>query len=456
MPARRRGRIREPPAEPEPEPVIVFEGRGYWRGRITELEFGVDPEGMITRVAKNVRGSPRRNLGDRVVLPSGIDLHAHFRDPGPPESGENLDFGTVSAALGGISAAVDMPNTIPPTTSVERVVDKISRIRTRAHVDILPYAAVTAGASLRRLGLVAAGFKLFLAPTTGEIKVPEPAEVPRLLAEIESTGLPVHVHAEDPAKFNPRETPTETDAWDRSRPEAAELSAIEQLREHPPGLRLHIAHVTTVASAQRAREIGAGTEATPHHLLLSSSLFGTAFQKVNPPLRTESTRAALFQRFKEGGIPMLASDHAPHPISRKEAPFAEAPSGVPGIETMVPLMLELVRRTELPLPVLVRAVARNPAYHLGLPRGRLEKGCEANFFTVDFRTSRILQARSLTTRCGWTPFEGRAAIFPVDHYLRGSRIVEDGEFVGGPRGKAIRATPLVPATPKGPTLPAPT
>lgn len=427
---------------------MVFEGRGYWRGKITDLEFGIDAEGIITRVGKSVRGSPRKNLGDLLVLPSGIDLHAHFRDPGPTDSVENFDSGTVSAALGGISAAVDMPNTVPPTTTADRVVDKIARIRARAHIDILPYAALTGASSVRRLGHVAAGFKLFLAPTTGDLKVPETSEIPTLLEEVRATGLPLHVHAEDPAKFNPRESPTETDAWDRLRPAAAELAAIERLSSPPPGLRIHIAHVTTAAAADRARELGAGSEATPHHLLLSSSVFGTAFQKVNPPLRAESVRKELWERFRTGRIPMLASDHAPHSISLKEEPFAEAPSGVPGIETMMPLMLELVRRGDLPLQVLIRAIARHPALHLGLPRGALEPGCEANFLTLDFRAPRALRARNLSARCGWTPFEGRSAIFPVDHYVRGNRIVEDGEFVGSGHGRALRATPLPPPLPK--------
>lgn len=451
MPARPRGRIRERVPRPSSSPEVVFEGRGYWRGKISALEIGVDEEGIITQVGRNVRGGRRVDLGERLMLPSALDLHVHFRDPGPPGSPESFASGTKSAALGGISAVVDMPNTVPPTTTPERVIDKIARIQAHAQIDVIPFAALRPDTNVARLARVASGFKLYLAPTTGDLGVDTGTDVGELLREAAATGLPVHVHAEDPRKFNPRDQPRETDAWDRSRPEIAEISALEKLRDHPAGMRLHVAHVTSAEAARLARELGASSEATPHHLLLSTSLFGNSFQKVNPPLRAESTRKALWETFRDGLVPMVASDHAPHSLSLKEAPFPEAPSGMPGVETLFPLLLETVRRGDLELSRLIHAACRNPALHLDLPRGRLEKGCEANFLAVDFRVRRKIRAKDLSTLCGWTPFEGREAVFPLEHYLLGKRIVDDGEFVGGVRGRSLRVAPLLPK--KSPHLP---
>jgi dihydroorotase len=218
----------------------------------------------------------------------------------------------------------------------------------------------------------------------------------------------------------------------------SEMSAIEKLADHPTELKLHIAHATSVDALHRAIEIGACVEATPHHLFLSASTFGGSLNKVNPPLRPESVRKALWEEFKKGSIPVLASDHAPHSLSKKSLPFSESPSGVPGIETMIPLMLERVRLQDLSVSTFVNVTARHPALFLGLNRGRLEKGCEANFIVVDFRKRKRIRTSELHAPCGWTPFEGWDAIFPEEHYLRGNRMVEGGEFVGGSKGMVVR------------------
>jgi dihydroorotase len=451
MPARARGTLRRKAAKGEetqrgktatpPAPAVVYEGRIYHRGKIVSAEIGTDDDGIIMAVAKVLRGGERRNFGEAVLLPSAIDLHTHFRDPGPPGEVENIDSGTTQAALGGVGTVVDMPNTQPPTTTLERLMDKIDRIRARACVDVLPYAALLPGTNVEALGKVASGFKLYLAQTTGDLAIPPDTNIVELLSKASRTGLPIHVHAEDPLKFPSGSTPSDTDGWDRSRPMDSEISAIEKLALHPPEARLLVAHATSAEALHKALAVGACVEATPHHLLLSASTFGGPLNKVNPPLRPESVRKALWEEFKKGSVPVLASDHAPHSLSRKSLPFSEAPSGMPGVETMIPLMLERVRSQDLPLSTFVNVSSRHAALFLGLHRGRLEKGCEANFIAVDFRKRKRIRASELHAPCGWTPFEGWEAIFPEEHYLRGTRIVEGGEFVGGSKGQVVRPLP---------------
>ena len=432
------GRLRGSNRKKGGTPAMVYEGRLYRRGGIITAEMGVDEEGWIVTIGKSVRGEKRRSFGEAVLLPSSIDLHVHFRNPGSPEEVESLSSGSLQAALGGVGAVVDMPNTDPPVTTVERVEEKISRIRSQSSIDVLPYAGLIAGANVAALAKVAAGFKLCLAPTTGNLALREEEDPVPFLRAASKSGLPLHVHAEDPRLFRRAVPARNTKDWNDTRPVESELSAIASLSDHPPGLRLHVAHATSVEAVRRALALGASTEATPHHLLLSASTFGGTFEKVNPPLRPESVRKALWKEFRAGRIPMLSSDHAPHSLARKSRPFAEAPSGLPGVETMVPLMLDRVRRGALPLSVLVRASSQRPALFLGLPRGGLEVGREADFLVVNFRSRRKIEGRFLHGPCGWTPFEGHEGIFQLEHYLQGERIVEGGEFVGGRRGRAIR------------------
>ena len=448
MPARPRGRIGSPPPVEEPPVERIYAGRIFRRGRITPAEIGVDGNGIIRRVAKDLRGAPRQDFGEGILLPSGVDLHVHFRDPSPPGAVEDLSSGTVQAALGGIAAVVDMPNTDPPITTLARLEEKIARIPARAFVDVLPYAAVTTRERIPLLAPRAAGFKLYMSPTTGDIPPPAGEEIPGLLTEIAGTGLPLHVHAEDPSSFAQGKAPREPREWDLARPPESEESALRGILKGPDHLRLHVAHVTTTKAAQMVREWGGSFEATPHHLLLSTSRIRNAMGKVNPPLRTEERRRELWEEFRAGKIPVLASDHAPHPLGEKEKRFDLAPAGVPGVETMLPLLLERVRAGEIELGTLWRAASRRPGLFLGLPWGRIAPGYEANLLVVDFRQRRRISARSLHAPCGWTPYEGWEGIFPVEHHLRGERIVEDGEFVGRRRGRVRR--PFEPETPRLP------
>ena len=159
---------------------------------------------------------------------------------------------------------------------------------------------------------------------------------------------------------------------------------------------------------------------------------------MNPPLRTEGERRELWEAFCRGEVPILASDHAPHPRDAKELPFERAPSGVPGVETMLPLLLARVRSGELELATLVSAACDRPARWLGQPQGRIAVGHRANLIVVDFKLRSKVEGKRLHSPCGWTPFEGWEGIRPREHYRDGERIVEDGEFVGRPTGRVVR------------------
>ncbi|MCI4318079.1 MAG: dihydroorotase, partial [Thermoplasmata archaeon] len=267
---------------------------------------------------------------------------------------------------------------------------------------------------------------------------PGPIGLPPLLRAVADTRLGLSVHAEDPKMFG-RQPAVDPAGWNAARPPSAELLSVRSLIDAAPDdLRLHVAHVTTVNAAQLLREKGFSFESTPHHLLLSEKTGRGTWGKVNPPLRSAKDRAALFDEFVSGRVPCLASDHAPHSVQEKEKSFPLAPSGVPGVETMLPLFLSHVREGRVPLPTLLQAACDRPARWLGMPHGRIAIGHRAHLIAVDFRQRSRIAAERLASPCGWTPFEGKPAIFPTHHFRHGRLIVEDGQFVGLQDGRVVR------------------
>lgn len=427
----------EADASPE-EPEWILAGRAWLQGRLQPAEVAIGADGRILSVGRIRTGAPRRDVGEAVILPGATDLHVHLREPGGPDEVESIATGTQAAALGGVTLVGDMPNNSTAVTDADLLLEKARRVPGRAAVDVLLYASPTRADALDRLARTAGAFKVYLSPTTGIREVPDPKETAELLHRLAGLDLPVTVHAEDPAEFRPEvvaQTPVD---WDQARPSSAESRAVERLLPAPSRLRLHVAHVTTVDIARRLRAGRVSFEATPHHLLLSNrSGIGPRF-KVNPPLRSEPERLALWEAFRRGEIPCLASDHAPHSTESKDLPFDQAPSGMPGVETMLPLLLARVRSGELDLGTLLAAACDRPARWLGQPLGRIAPGHRANLLVVDFKARRPLSARTLHAPCGWTAFEGWEAVLPREHYRDGVRIVSEGEYVGRPAGVVVR------------------
>ena len=420
-------------------PELILAGRAFVSGRLRSVEIAIGADGRIQSIGKVRSGAPRRDVGDAVILPAAIDPHVHFREPGGPAVAESNPAGTIEAALGGVTLVGDMPNTDPPDEDAEAVESKARRVRGRAAVDVLIFATTNRPAALDRLARSAGGYRHTLSPTTGISEVPRLGEIPALLERLAGLGLPVTVHAEDPTQFVPGVPPQDPIGWNTHRPVAAEDSALARLLPGPANLRLNVAHVTTGGAVARLRAAGVSFEATPHHLLLSERSGRDARFKVNPPLRPEEERQRLWEAFGRGEVPLLASDHAPHPREAKEGlPFEKAPSGMPGVETMLPLFLAQTRAGNLDLGTLLAAACDRPARWFGQPLGRIAPGHRANLLVVDFRARSRVDAHRLHAPCGWTAFEGREAIFPREHYRDGERIVEDGEYVGRPAGNVVR------------------
>ena len=404
---------------------------------IAAVESGLDPEGDEEVVdAEGLH-----------LLPGAVDAHVHFRVPGYPHK-EDWTTGSRSAAAGGVTTVVDQPNTDPPTTTGAAFDEK-----TEFAADSLVDYGVNGGVtpewdpdSLFDRPLFALG-EVFLADSTGDMGI-EADLFADAVALAGAEGVTVTVHAEDADRFDTsaRER-DDVDAWSAYRTPEAEAAAVERALDvgSDAAADVHIAHTSTPEGVDAASAGGATCEVTPHHLFLSRDdldELGT-FGRMNPPLRDESRREALFERVRDDTVDIVATDHAPHTREEKDADVWSAPSGVPGVETMLPLLLNEVREGRLEPERVRDLTAANPADVFDLPRkGRVEPGRDADLVLVDLDESRAIRGADLHSKCGWTPFEGRDGVFPSLTLGRGRVAYDargDAEAFGDPVGRNVRS-----------------
>ena len=415
--------------------MLVVEGRAVRHGRIEPAAIGIE-DGTIVAIRKQLRGDPVYRYADALILPGGVDVHVHFREPGLTHKDDFLS-GTESAAIGGVTTVVDMPNTKPSVTDGAALREKIRLLSGSANIDFGLYGGPATAAGVPEMKRATA-FKVYLAESGNAVPVGTDADLAGILRAVGESGSFLAAHCEDPERFAAGVAKSLSDHH-RSRPPEAEVAAIERVARLRGNARVHIAHVTTAEGA-RSRPAGATCETTPHHLLLSTtSNLGTR-GKVNPPLRPDATRDALWREVLEGGIDMFASDHAPHTLEEKSARFEDAPAGVPGVATTFPVLFRYVRRQILPLERFVSMFSENPAKLLRANKGEIAVGRDADLLVVDPRRIEKVTARRCRYKCEWTPFEGAEATFPTATFVRGELVAQEGELVTERIGRMITPT----------------
>ncbi|AKH96770.1 dihydroorotase [Halanaeroarchaeum sulfurireducens] len=416
-------------------------------GRVRDVRIGDD--GHIDAVGTDLAGETLRDATGKRLLPGMIDAHVHFRQPGYGHK-ETWASGSRSAAAGGVTTVVDQPNTDPPTVDGAAFDEKATLARDSL-VDFGINGGVTGDWDPEALfdrPLFALG-EVFLADSTGDMGI-DPELFERAVRRATEEEVVVTVHAEDASYFD--ESARERDdpeAWSAYRTAKAEAVAVAQAVEvgEDVGASIHIAHASTPEGIDQANAAGATTEVSPHHLFLSREDqpdLGT-FGRMNPPLRSEERRLAVFDRVADGTVDIVATDHAPHTREEKDAGIWDAPSGVPGVETALPLLLAEAERGRLSYERVRDLTAANVADIFSLPRkGRIEAGRDADLVLVDPSAEREIRASDLHTNCDWTPFEGMTGIFPELSMVRGSVVWESddpergvGRFFGE-QGKNVR------------------
>jgi dihydroorotase len=384
------------------------------------------------------------------ILPGVIDTQVHFREPGATHK-EDLETGARAAVLGGVTAVFEMPNTDPPTTDAAALADKVKRARGRMHCDFAFFVGATHDnvaelAALERLP-GAAGIKVFMGSSTGKLLVGDDAGLRAVLAAIRRRAA---FHAEDEPRLEARKKlrvagdPASHPLW---RDETAALVATTRLvtAARALGKRVHVLHVSTAEEMEflAAHKDVASVEVTPQHLTLAApdcyAKLGTRAQ-MNPPLREPRHRAALWRAVADGVADILGSDHAPHTAEEKAKPYPESPSGMPGVQTLVPIMLDHVHAGRLSLERFVDMTSAGPQRLFGIAnKGRIAVGYDADFTIVDIKRRATITNRWIASRCGWTPYDGiEVTGWPVGTFVRGRRVMWEGELVAPGGGEAVQ------------------
>ena len=384
------------------------------------------------------------------VLPGVIDTQVHFREPGM-EHKEDMESGTRAAVLGGVTAVLEMPNTRPATVDEDAFRDKLRRARGRAWCDYGFFVGATAdnAAALERLETMpgCSGVKLFMGSSTGDLLVPGDDAIKRVL---ESGRRPIAVHAEDEARLQERRSIAESSGDVHRHPEwRDEMTAFLATRRllsltRLMGRRVHLLHVSTAEEIDLLvgnKDI-ATIEVTPQHLTLSApecyDRLSTLAQ-MNPPIREPRHRERLWSAVRDGVVDVIGSDHAPHTLDEKAQKYPESPSGMPGVQTLLPLMLDHVNAGRLSLHNLIDLVCAGPARLYGLARkGRIAVGHDGDFSIVDLAKKQVISNDWIASKCGWTPFDGLEVTgWPVATVIRGRVVMMENEPIDKPRGARL-------------------
>jgi len=393
--------------------LILRNARAYIGGELIDVDIKID-DGKIVEIKKDLqRGADSLlDLKGLLLLPGAIDVHVHMRD-GREAYKEDWFTGTSAAAAGGVTTVVDQPNTDPPITSSLNLKNRIKQASSNAVVDFLINAGVDEPTKIEEL--YNAGARIF-----GEIFQYrlEPGTLKLILDKIRDLGAIATIHAE-------KKSCVEKDPL---RSSVCEIEGIKDVLFIGGRGMMHFCHVSTCQGVDLIKSEGSGAtlEVTPHHLFLCDKdhdlLEGYGW--MNPPLRSDADRRGLWEQLDR--IDIIASDHAPHTHDEK---LRDDPlPGVPGVETMLPLMLREVKQGNLSLKRLVGLVSEKPASIFGLDKyGKrgIAVGADADLIVVDMGDEKVIKGDKLHSKCKWTPYEGMIGLFPQMTLVRGEVVYED-------------------------------
>src|SRR5450755_4560458 len=384
------------------------------------------------------------------LLPGVIDSHVHFREPGLTHK-EDMESGSRGAVLGGVTAVFEMPNTDPATTTAGALADKVKRAHHRMHCDFAFYVGATRE-NTKDLGELemlpgAAGVKVFMGSSTGSLLIEDDDGVRAVLKAIRRRAV---FHSEDEYRLRERmnlrveNDPRSHPVW---RDAVAALTCTQRLiaLARQTGKRVHVLHVTSrdeIEFLAQHKDV-ASAEATPHHLTMAApdcyERHGT-FAQINPPIRDAAHREGLWTGIAQGIVDSLGSDHSPHTKAEKSQAYPKAHSGITGVQTLVPIMLDHVNAGRLSLQRLVDLTSAGPARLFGIAaKGRIAVGYDADLTVVDLKRRETITDRWIASRVGWTPYDGVTVTgWPVGTVIRGHKAMWEGSLTAPAQGERVR------------------
>jgi dihydroorotase, multifunctional complex type len=417
--------------------MLIYNGTLVTAEGLHRLDLRTQAE-IVSEIAEHLRPEPGEEVVDAsglLVLPGFIDTHVHFRDPGGTHK-EDFLSGTRAALAGGVTTVLDMPNTQPATTDRAQLATKSALAASKAVVDYGLYLGATEENVTEAATLAdeVAALKLYMGSSTGSLLVSEFAPLYRHFSTFPH-NKPLVVHAEDESSLQyfgaqaRSQSANDIPNHNQARPPLSAQIALSRALAiaEKTGRRLHIAHTTTqreLELIQEARQKGVRVtcEVTPLHLFLSEEdqqRLGN-LGKVNPPLRCLADQQALWRLFDV--IDTIGTDHAPHTLAEKQRSYAQAPSGMPGVQTMLPLLLNAASQGRVTLQALIQRCVTNPIRIFGLStKGALEIGKDADIVLIDPRQEYTITNEQMLSRCGWTPFAGTRVKGKIEQvYVRGT------------------------------------
>jgi len=410
-------------------------------------------DGRISAISdKNFDSEKTIDCTNLTVLPGVIDSQVHFREPGL-EGKETLESGMLAAASGGVTSIFEMPNTNPLTITPETIQDKLNRASKGAWTDYAFYL----GGTMRTSSNLSdwenlkgvCGIKIFMGASTGDLVTATDEEVESVVLNGRRV---IAVHAEDQMIMDQNQNSILGDSQDvgmhckwRS-PESclsATMRVVNLARKH--NRRVHILHITTEQEMEflsKNKDV-ASVELLANHLTLHApdcyERLGTLAQQ-NPPIREKKHQDALWAALNSGIVDIVASDHAPHTLDEKSQTYPKSPSGTPGVQTLVPIMLNHVNNGKLTLPKLVSLWSYGPErIHKILNKGRIKEGYDADFTIVDMNKEMVIQNSQQRSKSKWTPYDGLKVKGWVTHtILRGNCVMQDDEILAKPIGQMVK------------------
>lgn len=429
--------------------LVLKKGRIVFPDGIREGDLVIE-KGLIVEITPEYKGETKRVIDclGKFIFPGVIDAHVHMRTPGPTYK-EDFTTGSMAAISAGVTGFLDMPNNTPPIISKNMLADKRDLIDGNSFANYGFFFGATDDNfdELKRISNVA-GVKVYMGESTGNLIVRKD----ETMENIFSYGkFPVVVHAESQeclerfAKENEgSDARSRADFHSVVRPPECAREAVKHVLHLAKKFdaAVHIAHVTTSEELDIIRKFKTEKvtcEVTPHHLIFDTTHYDLLMNrlKVNPPIRAKADTEALWAAIADGTIDVVSSDHAPHLLSEKDLSYEECPAGVPGIETILPVMLDSVNKGLVNLDRVAQLLSENPAKIFNIPnKGKIELQYDADLVILDMELEKTVENAKMLTKCAWSPFDGMTLKgWPIATIVGGEVIYEEGKFVSSKRGK---------------------
>jgi dihydroorotase len=430
--------------------LIIKNGSCYIDGKLTQTDIGLSGD-KIKKIGKiELNSSKVYDATDKVVLPGIIDTQTHFREPGSTDV-EDLESGSRAAVLGGVTSLFEMPNTNPPTSNLVEFDKKLQLAKNRMHSNYAFYFGATPENTeqLSKLKDVegCCGVKLFAGSSTGKLLVDKEADIEKVIS---SSDRVVSIHSEDEEILNLRKKfIKEGDVhshpeWRNSECAISSTRRVVKIAERY-NKKIHVLHVTTKEEVDflAMHKKNVTFEITPQHLTLYApdcyDKLGT-YAQMNPPLRAKEHYDRLWVAIKNNIVDVLGSDHAPHSKENKNKNYPNTPSGMPGVQTIFPVMLDHVNNRKLTLQQLIKFMCENPCKIFGIKnKGYLKEGYDADLTIADMDKEVTIKDEMIASKCSWTPFNNhKVKGFPVATIVNGNLVMSDGKVIVESKGTPLK------------------